>query len=201
MEQGVFICWGGMRKIWIFLLLLLVGCQDSGAQRDFKGYEITSSSIEAAFQLVDHHGIQRTLRDFQGKTVALFFGYTHCPDVCPTTMADLAAALKLLGSDRSRVQVLFVTLDPERDTSQVLAMYMAPFGLEFLGLTGLSEQTDKAAKNFGVYHQKQPVTGKGRYTIDHAAGVFLLDKAGRPRVYLNYGQKPQEIAHDLRLLL
>jgi len=164
----------------------------------FVGTDVSGAALGSNLSLTDHHGQSRKLADFRGKLVAVFFGYTHCPDVCPTTMDDLAKALKLLGDRRNEVQVLFVTLDPERDTPQVLAQYVPAFDPSFLGLYG---DTAAVAKDFKVFYQKQAVGGKSGYTIDHSAGVYVFDKTGRLRLFLNYGQKPQDIAHDLKLLL
>ena len=141
------------------------------------------------------------MQDFRGKVVALFFGYTHCPDVCPTTMSDLAKALKLLGDRRSQVQVLFVTLDPERDTQEVLTKYVPSFDPTFIGLYGDAATLGEVEKKFKVYAHKQSSAGKSGYTIDHSAGVYVFDKSGEPRLYLNYGQKPADIAHDFGLLM
>ena len=146
-------------------------------------------------------GKPRTLEDFKGKVVVLFFGYTQCPDVCPTTMADLAQAMKLLGPKSDEVQVLFVTVDPERDTQQVLAEYVPSFDSRFLGLHGTPEQMAETAKNFKIFYTKVEDKGKSGYTIDHSAGVYVFDKQGHVRIYVKYGQKPAEIAHDLKTLL
>jgi len=133
--------------------------------------------------------------------VVLFFGYTHCPDVCPTTMDDLSKALKLLGQRRSEVQVLFVTLDPERDTQQVLAKYVPYFDDSFIGLYGDAATTARVAADFKVFYRKQASPGGSGYTLDHSAGMYVFDKKGKIRVYLNHGQNPQDIAHDLKVLL
>jgi protein SCO1 len=167
---------------------------------EFIGTDVSGAAFGGALDLTDHHGQARTLKDFRGKLVALFFGYTHCPDVCPTTMDDLAKALKLLGDKRDEVQVLFVTVDPERDTQQVLAQYVPAFDSSFLGLYGNPEAVAAVARDFKVFYQKQSSGSKAGYSVDHSAGVYVFDKKGQLRLYLNYGQKPQDIAHDLRLL-
>ena len=136
-----------------------------------------------------------------GAPTMLFFGYTHCPDVCPTTMADLAAALKLMGDRASEVQVLFVTVDPERDTQEILSQFVPSFNPTFVGLYGSPEQTAETAKNFKIFYEKQVDPGKSGYTIDHSAGVYAFDKQGKIRIYLKFGQKPEELAHDLGTLL
>lgn len=189
-----------IRIFGILLITFLAGCNQQG-KTNFEGTDITGASFAKDLHLTDHTGKTRQLADFKGKVVALFFGYTHCPDVCPTTMADLAKAVKLLGDKGNEVQVLFVTLDPERDTQKVLADYMPYFDKRFIGLYGTSEQTAETAKNFKITYAKQPVDDKGNYTIDHSAGIYVFDKMGNVRIYLGYGQKPEAIAHDLELLI
>lgn len=179
----------------------LISCSPAKQSMELFGTDITGADFANTLNLTDHTGKQRQLADFQGKAVALFFGYTHCPDVCPTTMADLASAMKLLGKRSDEVQVLFVTLDPERDTQQVLAQFVPSFDPHFLGLYGTPEQTAETAKNFKIFYAKQVETGKSGYTIDHSAGVYVFDKKGKVRVYLKFGQKPAEITHDLEQIL
>lgn len=189
--------------LWLLLCLALVSCssrQDSEAPK-FVGTDITGAAFGNALALTDHHGTARTLADFRGKVVVLFFGYTHCPDVCPTTMDDVSKALRLLGDQRQQVQVLFVTLDPERDTQQVLAEYMPSFDPSFIGLYGDVATTERVASDFKLFYKKQPSDSKGGYTIDHSAGLYVFDKQGTPRVFMNHGQKPQDIAHDLKQLM
>lgn len=193
-----------MRTCWLMLLCLMVaGCsrQQAPVVPTFVGTEISGAVFARDFRLTDHLGRVRGMQDYRGKVVALFFGYTHCPDVCPTTMSDLAQAMKLLGDKQSQVQVLFVTLDPERDTQQVLAKYVPSFDPTFVGLYGDAVALDKVEKDFKVYARKQPSAGRSGYTVDHSAGIYVYDKLGAPRLYLNYGQKPADIAHDLGLLM
>jgi protein SCO1/2 len=182
---------------WVLLVLVLAAC---GKQEEFAGTDISGAQFGDPLALVDHHGNPRKLADFRGKVVVLFFGYTHCPDVCPTTMDDLAKALRLLKEDRTQVQVLFVTLDPERDTQELLAQYVPSFDESFIGLYGDAAMTEQVAKSFKVYYRKEP-DGKGGYTIDHSAGAYVFDKEGALRVYIGHGQKPQDIAHDLEQLM
>jgi len=179
----------------------LISCSPAKQSMELFGTDITGADFANTLNLTDHTGKQRQLADFQGKAVALFFGYTHCPDVCPTTMADLASAMKLLGKRSDEVQVLFVTLDPERDTQQVLAQFVPSFDPRFLGLYGTPEQTAETAKNFKIFYAKQVEAGKSGYTIDHSAGAYIFDKKGKIRVYIKFGQKPAEIAHDLEQIL
>jgi protein SCO1 len=191
-----------MFKKWllIILVLLLSACNVVQHPVTLYGTDITGADFATGFNLKDHTGKLRQLSDFNGKIVALFFGYTHCPDVCPTTMADMAKALKLMGDQSQQVQVLFVTLDPERDTQEVLAQYVPSFDTSFIGLYGDNEQTAATAKTFKVFYAKQVEAGKSGYTIDHSAGTYVFDKNGKIRIFLKYGQKPKEIASDLASL-
>lgn len=184
------------------MLIGLLGCSPGQNQKDaFVGVDIKGASFGQGFELPDHHGQVRKLSDFKGKLVALFFGYTNCPDVCPTTLDDLTKGLALLGERKSEVQVLFVTLDPERDTPERLAQYVPSFNPGYLALRGTPEQTAATASSFKVFYQRQLSASKAGYTIDHSAGVYVFDKQGTLRLYLNFGQKPEDIAHDLMLLL
>jgi protein SCO1/2 len=193
-----------MRIVWLILLCIFaVGCsgQKAPSQPQFVGVEIGADDVAHDFALTDHLGRSRSMRDFRGKVVALFFGYTHCPDVCPTTMSDLAKSLKLLGDRRANVQVLFVTLDPARDTQQVLAQYVPSFDPTFIGLRGDAAALERVEQGYKVFARKQPSAGKSGYTIDHSTGVYVFDPQGMLRLYLNYGQKPADIAHDIGALL
>lgn len=190
------------RWLWLLLCLGLIACGKQETQEPrFIGTDISGAQFGNPLALTDHHGNARKLADFKGKVVALFFGYTHCPDVCPTTMDDMSKALRLLKGDRSQVQVLFVTLDPERDTQEVLAQYVPSFDESFIGLYGDVATTEKVAQDFKLFYKKQPSGGKGGYTIDHSAGIYVFDKQGALRVFMNHGQKPQDIAHDLKQLM
>jgi protein SCO1/2 len=181
------------------LALTLAAC--SPATPQFRGSDVTGIAYGRDFRLSDPSGKTRTLADFRGKVVALFFGYTQCPDVCPTTLAELAAAMAKLGPDAARVQVLFVTVDPERDTPELLARYVPAFQPSFLGLYGDAAATAATAKEFRIIYQKQPGATPGTYSVDHSAGTYLFDPQGRLRVYESYGQGPDAFAHDIGLLL
>ena len=170
-------------------------------QASFQNTDVTGLDYAKGFTLTDHTGKPRTLADFKGKAVVVFFGYTQCPDVCPTTMAEMAAVMQKLGPLADQVQVLFVTLDPERDTQELLANYVPAFDKRFLGLRGTPEQTAKTAKDFKVFYSKVPGTDPGSYTIDHTAGSYVFDRAGRLRLFIRHGQGPDPIVHDLRELL
>lgn len=184
----------------LLLALTLAGCgQDSKPQ--FKNTDLTGLDYAKDFTLTDHNGKTRTLADFKGKAVVLFFGYTQCPDVCPTTMAEMATVMKQLGPQADQVQVLFVTIDPERDTQALLASYVPAFDPRFLGLFGDKAATDKVAKEFKVFYQKVPGKTPDSYTMDHTAGSYVFDPQGRIRLFLRHGQGAEPIVHDLKLLL
>ena len=193
-------------------LVLLAGCDRSSpdstgdmkfspVKTQFKNTDVTGLDYAKDFALADHHGVRRTLADFRGKVVLIFFGYTHCPDVCPTTMAEMAAVMKELGGDADRVQVLFVTLDPARDTQALLAKYVPAFDLRFLGLSGDQAATKKTAKEFKIFFQKVEGKTPGSYTIDHTAGSYVFDAQGHVRLFIKHGEGAGPIAHDLAILL
>ena len=177
----------------------LAACSEAKPQ--FKAVDLTGADYARDFQLVDFNGQPRSLKDFRGKLVVLFFGYTQCPDACPTTMAELAEAKKLLGADGAKVQGLFVSLDPERDTPQVLKAYMENFDPSFLALRGTPDELAAVAKEYKVYYKKVPGSTPGSYTLDHTAASFVYDTQGRLRLYTRYGTGPQALASDLQLLL
>lgn len=180
------------------LALLLSGCSEPVS---FKGTDVSGTDWGKDFKLMDHHGQARQLADFKGKAVVLFFGFTQCPDVCPTTLSAMRDALGLLGQDASRVQVLFVTLDPARDTPQVLAQYLPIFHPSFIGLVGDEATTATLAKDFKVFYAKQPGSSAGSYSIDHSTGSYAFDPQGRLRLLFRHGETPDHIAADLKLLL
>lgn len=183
-------------------IVLLTACSTpDNEESSLFGTDITGADFATDFNLTDHNGEPRQLADYQGKVVVLFFGFTHCPDICPTTMADLAAAMKIMGNQSDGVQVLFVTVDPERDTKEVLAKFVPSFDSRFVGLTGTPEEIDQTAKTFKIFYSKQQEAGQAGYSFDHSAGVYVFDKQGKIRIYLKYGQKPEEIANDLNTLL
>lgn len=199
-----------MRKIinikwaaWLlsaFMLASLAACKQQAPENKFNSIDITGADFGHDFRLTDHFGKVRTLSDFKNKIVVMFFGYTHCPEVCPTTMSDLSNALKSLGSDAGKVQVLFVTLDPERDTQALLAKYVPSFNPDFLGLYGDKDATDKVARDFRIFFQKQKGKSSQQYDLDHTAGAYVFDQTGKIRLFLRYGQGAESIAQDLRKL-
>ncbi|OHX12484.1 SCO family protein [Chromobacterium sphagni] len=167
---------------------------------NFKGTALDDDSMGGNFTLTDFNGQPRSLESFRGKVVALFFGYTNCPDVCPTTMLEYAAVMKQLGADADKVQVLFVSVDPERDTPRVLAGYVPHFDKRFIGLTGTVEQIEKVKKQYKVVAQKVPTPGGG-YSVDHSAGSYLLDRDGKLRVFQSYGTPAANLAYDIKQLI
>lgn len=178
---------------------LLGACSE--AQPQFRAVDITGADYARDFQLADHNGQSRSLKDFQGKVVVVFFGYTQCPDVCPTSMLELAEVKRLLGADGARLQGLFITVDPERDTPAMLKAYMANFDPSFLALVPTPEQLAAVAKDFKVYYKKVEGKTPTSYTMDHAAGSYVYDTQGRVRLYSRYGSGAQALADDIRLLL
>ena len=195
-----------MKKIGLMaLFLLLIACSPDKAtdkkNDTFNATDITGAEFAKVLSLTDHTGKQRTLSDFKGKVVALFFGYTHCPDVCPTTMFDLKNAMKLLGDQSNQVQVLFVTVDPQRDTQAVMAQFVPSFDARFIGLRGSLQETAETLGNFKVFYSKVDGKSKDDYTVDHSAGIYVFDKAGKVRLYMNYGVKAADMASDFEKLL
>ncbi len=178
---------------------LLAACGPS--KPAFRASDITGSSFAQGFSLPDAAGTTRTLADFRGKVVVVFFGYLNCPDVCPTTLAELAETMKRLGKDADRVQVLFVTVDPARDTPEVLAKYVQAFDPRFVGLRGDADQLAATAKAFKVIYQKQPGPTPGSYSMDHSAGTYVFDPQGRIRLFVSYGQGADVFTHDIAALL
>ncbi len=187
-----------LQTLALLLSVLAAGCSGPPS---FKSTDITGGDWGKNFAMADHRGKLRQLSDFRGKAVVLFFGYTHCPDVCPTTLATLRDALGLLGEDSKRVQVVFVTLDPVRDTPQLLEQYVPAFHPSFLGLRGDDAATIALAKEFKVFFAKQPGKTADTYSIDHSTGSYAYDPQGRLRLLIRHGETPANIAADLKLLL
>lgn len=187
----------------VLAALSAAGCDGflPGSKSPFHGVDITGSDLGPDFRLTDHNGRERSLADFRGKVVAMFFGYTHCPDVCPTTLSDMASAVKALGPDGARVQVLFVTVDPKRDTPELLRNYVPAFNQSFLGLYGDEAATEKVRKDFKIYAAQQPGKTPDAYTVDHSALTLVFDPRGKLRLMLPYGSPADKIASDLRILL
>lgn len=187
-----------MRAFLIAALLLLAAC---GRPEAFKNTDITGSDFARNFSLTDHGGNARTLADFQGKVVAVFFGFTQCPDVCPTTLTEMKAVKAALGADAERFQVVFITVDPERDTPTLLGQYVPAFDPSFVGLTGDADAIARTAKEYKVFYQKVPGSAPDRYSMDHSAATYLYDPEGRVRLYVRNGQGVEPLIHDVKLLL
>jgi protein SCO1/2 len=178
----------------------LAGCSRE-EKVSFQGVDVTGAEYARDFSLPDANGQPRTLKDFAGKVVVVFFGYTQCPDVCPTTLQELAEVKQLLGADGERLQAIFVSLDPERDTPEMLKAYMGNFDPSFVALRGTPEQTAAIAKDFKIFYKKVEGQTPQTYTLDHSAGSYVYDPAGRLRVYERYGSGPQVVVSDVRTLL
>jgi protein SCO1/2 len=176
---------------------VLVAC--SGGAPKFKSTDITGVDYGKSLELSDTGGRVRHLEDFRGKAVVVFFGFTHCPDVCPTTLADLARVLQQLGPDAERVQVLFITVDPERDTPAELAKYVQAFDPRFIALRGDPEQTARVAKEFKIYYEKRKQGAT--YTVDHSAQSYVIDPQGRLRLLVRHDRLAQDLPDDLRVIL
>ena len=185
--------------------LALTGCDQLGLGKppapQFRGVDITGANYAKTLALPDVNGQPRTLGDFKGKFTVVFFGYTQCPDVCPTTMAELAQVKKALGADGDKLQGVFITIDPERDTPEILKSYMASFDPSFVALRGTLEQTKATAKEFKIYFEKVPGKTEGSYTMDHSAGAFVLDAKGNVRLFERYGGGAEALTADIKALI
>jgi len=188
--------------LWLCCLLALTACEKPQTPKvPFANTDITGLDYAKGFALTDHNGQPRTLADFKGKVVVVFFGYTHCPDVCPTTLSELAGIKKALGSEAERLQVIFITLDPQRDTPELMAGFVPAFDSSFLGLWGEQAVIDKVAKDFKIFAQKVPSKDGKSYTIDHTAGSYVFDDQGRIRLFVRHGQGGDGLQKDLQRLL
>ena len=189
----------GMR--WLAGLMLLGLCACSPEKVQFQSIDITGAEYAKGFTLTDHNGQSRSLSDFKGKVVVLFFGYTQCPDVCPTSMVELAEVKRLLGSDGEKLQGVFVTVDPARDTSELLKAYMANFDPSFVAFVPTPDELADVAKRFKVYYKKQEGKTPTSYTMDHSAGSYVYDTHGNVRLYSRYGSGAKVLAQDIQTLL
>ncbi len=193
-------------KRFVFLLLsglILSACEMSsnGASVQFHAVDVSRTNHDLEFSLTDHTGQARRLSDWRGKVVLVFFGFTQCPDVCPTALLRAKETMALLGGEADKVQVVFITLDPERDTPALLANYVPYFDSRFLGLTGSLEQIAQVAKNFKVEYRKVPGSQPGSYTLDHSALTYVFDPTGRLRLAIKHAATAQEMADDIQKLL
>ena len=185
--------------LWVGAAGIFSACSPKGPK--FQGVDLTGAEYGRDLPLTDQFGKERSIKDFAGKVVVVFFGYTQCPDVCPTSMQELAEVKQMLGKDAGRLQGIFVTVDPERDTPEVLKAYMANFDPSFLALYGSPEQLAAVAKDFKIYYKKVDGKTPTSYTMDHSAGSYVYDPAGRLRVYNRYGSGAQALAADVKVLL
>ena len=192
------------RRHWLGLALgagllpLLPACSERAS---FNGIDITGADYATGFDLPDQHGRQRTLADFKGKAVVIFFGYTQCPDVCPTSMVEMAEAKRLLGADGERLQGVFISVDPERDTPEIMREYMDSFDPSFLALHVPAEALPELAQRFRIYYKKVDGQTPTSYTMDHSAGSYVYDTQGRVRLFHRYGSGAQALADDVKKLL
>lgn len=181
-------------------IFFLAGCEP--AKPPFNAIDITGiAGYGDDFRLIDHTGKPRTMADFRGKAVAIFFGFTQCPDVCPTTLSEMKQAMQLLGNDSDKLQVLFITIDPKRDTPALLSQYVPSFNPSFLGLYGDAAATAKVAKDFKIIYRVVPGKTPDSYSMDHSAGTLVFDPQGRLRLFINYGLTADKIAADIKRLL
>lgn len=190
-----------LRRVFVLAAAaaLLGAC--SPDKPSFRSIDITGADYARDFKLADFNGQQRTLADFRGKVVVVFFGFAQCPDVCPTALSDLVQVKQLLGAEGSKLQAVFITLDPERDTAEVLKAYTANFDPEFVALRPTLEQLPEVARHFKIFYRKNEGKTAASYTLDHSAGSYVFDPQGRVRLYTRQGIKPEALAEDLRILL
>ena len=186
--------------LFTWATVLLTACSPA-EKPQFKSIDLTGADYAKGFALPDQNGTPRTVKDFAGKVVVVFFGYTQCPDVCPTTMAELAQVKKLLGPDGDKFQAIFITVDPERDTPELLKAYMGNFDPIFLALRPPLAELPELAKSFKLYYKKVEGKTPGSYTMDHSAGSYVYDTQGRIRLYSRYGSGAEALASDIRLLM
>jgi protein SCO1/2 len=199
MNKRDFLRAGGMALLPAAAVTLLAACSDP--KPAFKSVDITGADYAKDFSLTDHNGQVRSMKDFSGKLVVLFFGFTQCPDVCPTSMFELAEVKKALGADGNRLQGVFITVDPERDTPEVLKAYMENFDPTFLALRPTPAQLEALSKDFKMYYKKVPGQTPTSYTMDHSAASYVYDTQGRLRLYTRYGMGAAALTSDLKQLL
>jgi len=194
-----------LRRLFLTLAatgtLALAGCDRAAPPHHFNAIDLTGAKYAQGFALPDFDGKPRTLADFKGKVTVVFFGYTQCPDACPTTMAELSGILKTLGPDASKVQVVFVSVDPSRDTPALLKNYVTNFRPDFIALRGDEAQTKQVVKDFKLIVEKVPGKTPDSYTIDHTAGTYIFDREGRVRLFASQSLDPALLTDDLKALL
>ena len=189
------------RRLVLFSLAVLALAACSPDKPKFNGIDITGADYAQDFTLTDHNNQRRSLSDFKGKVVVVFFGYTQCPDVCPTSMTELAEVKRLLGGDADKLQGVFVTVDPARDTTDVLKAYMTNFDPTFVAFVPTPDELADVAKRFKIYYKKQDGKTPTSYTMDHSAGSYVYDTQGRVRLYSRYGSGAKVLAQDIQTLL
>ncbi len=183
---------------FIIFSLILVSCAKN-AEFKFNGSDISNANLNSSFELLSHTGEIKKITDFKGSIVAIFFGFTHCPDICPTSMQELKFIKESLGKQSDKLQVIFITLDPERDNQSLLNSYVPSFDKSFIGLTGSQEDINRVASQYKIFHMK---VGEGdSYTIDHSSGIYIIDKDGKIRVRHPYGSKVESIIEDIQHLI
>ncbi|WP_396435301.1 SCO family protein [Limnohabitans sp.] len=194
---------GILKTAWVLVLLsaagFLSGCGDDKAA--FRGVDITGANYAQGWTLSDQDGQVRTLKDFKGQAVVVFFGFTQCPDVCPTALQEIAQAKQLLGADGAKLRGVFITIDPERDTAELLKAYVANFGTDFVALRPSLQELPQVAKDFKIYYKKVDGKTPTSYTMDHSAGSFMFDPQGRIRLYNRHATGAQALADDVKILL
>ena len=189
------------RRYWLSALVVVALAACSPDKPQFNAIDITGADYAKGFTLTDHTGQSRSLRDFKGKVVVLFFGYTQCPDVCPTSMTELVEVKRLLGADADKLQGVFVTVDPARDTAELLKAYIANFDSTFVAFIPTTEQLAVVAKDYKIYYKRVEGKTPTSYTVDHSAGSYVYDTQGNLRLYSRYGVGPQVMAQDIQTLL
>jgi protein SCO1/2 len=187
------------RRAALLAAAALVAC--SPGKPDFRSIDVTGADYARDFRLTDHNGQERSLADFRGKVVVVFFGFTQCPDVCPTAMAQLVEVKQMLGKDGDKLQALFITLDPERDSAEILKAYIANFDAGFLGLRPSLEQLPELTRHFKIFYKKNEGKTPTSYTLDHSAGSYVFDTQGRVRLYVRQNMSAAAITEDLKILL
>ena len=188
--------------VFVALIGLIGGCdKPTGSRLQFSHTDITGADFAREFELTSHHGQSVRLADFKGKVVVLFFAFMHCPDVCPTTLSELNVVMERLGADAKHVQVLFVTVDPERDTLENLSSYMGAFNPDFLGLSGTADEIATVTQEFKVIYQKVEGSMSDTYSVDHSAGTYVFDRDGQVRLFVPYGANPDELTSDILQLI
>jgi protein SCO1/2 len=188
-----------IKNIFFIIFSLILASCAKNAEFKFNGSDISNANLNSSFELLSHTGEIKKITDFKGSVVAIFFGFTHCPDICPTSMQELKFIKESLGKQSDKLQVIFITLDPERDNQSLLNSYVPSFDKSFIGLTGSQDDINRVASQYKIFHMK---VGEGdSYTIDHSSGIYIIDKDGKIRVRHPYGSKVESIIEDIQHLI